>query len=114
MGNRVKAVLRLHKVKVDELKAIFFVRTFKGDSRLRERKKYGISKPKGRRVFIKFKDGESMMGFLEGEVPWNRGFFLSKPDEDLKGFFLLPVDSDSNNEKVFVFSSSILDVTVVQ
>jgi len=46
-------------------------------------------------------------------VPWERGFFLSKKDSDLKGFFLLPVDEDTNNIKVFVVASSVDDVTVV-
>lgn len=100
-------------VKIDELKAIFFVRSFEGDRERKEKKSYGISRHRGQRIFIKFKDDESMIGFLEGDVPWERGFFLSKHDKGKKGFFLLPVDLDSNNTKVFVVASSIKDVTVV-
>jgi hypothetical protein len=99
---------------IDELKAIFFVKSFEGDSEYAEKKTYGISKPKGNRVFIKFNDSESLVGFVEGEVPWEHGFFLSKREkEEEKGFFILPVDEDSNNIKVFVISSSVYDVTVV-
>ncbi len=100
-------------VNIDELKAIFFVKSFEGDKEHKEIKTYGISKPSGQRVFIKFKDDESMVGFLEGNVPWDRGFFLSSKDKGIKGFFLLPVDLDSNNKKVFVVKSSVRDVTVV-
>lgn len=106
-----------HTVALRDLKAIFFVKTFTGDPQKTEKKIYGISKPKGKRVFIKFKDNEHLVGFLEGDamldLPWDRGFYLSKDDKGLKGFFLLPVDLDSNNIKVFVVASSIGDVTVV-
>lgn len=102
-----------HRVDIHHLKAIFIVRSFTGDSGHREKKSYGIAKPKGRKIFIKFKDGEDIVGFLEGNFPWKKGFFLSKSEDALKGFFILPVDGDSNNEKVFVVSSSVLAVTVV-
>jgi hypothetical protein len=103
----------VHVVNIDELKAIFFVRFFIGDQNYQEKKVYGIRRPRGKRVFIKFTDGESLVGFLEGDVPWEHGFFLSRMDENLKGFFLIPVDQESNNEKVFVIASSVKDVTVV-
>ena len=103
----------LHPVKIEDVKAVFFVKSFEGDQEYKERKSYGIAKIKGQRVFVKFRDGEGLVGFLEGDVPWQRGFFLSKQDSDLKGFFLLPVDEDTNNIKVFVVSSSVDAVTVV-
>lgn len=100
-------------VRVDDLKAVFFVRTFEGDNSYREKKTYGTNRPKGNRVFIKFKDGESLIGFLEGEVPWKRGFFLSNKEMPRQGFFLLPVDGGANNVKVFVVASAVNDVTVM-
>lgn len=103
----------LHPVKIRDVKAVFFVKSFEGDNEYKERKSYGITKIKGKRVFVKFRDGEGLVGFLEGGVPWQRGFFLSKQESDLKGFFLLPVDEDTNNIKVFVVSSSVDAVTVV-
>jgi hypothetical protein len=65
-------------------------------------------------VFIKFKDRESLIGFIDGEVPWQKGFTLTKPDgtEDT-GFFLTPSDNDSNNIKVFVVCSAIEKVTIM-
>ena len=103
----------MHPVKIGDVKAVFFVRSFEGDHEHKERKSYGIAKVKGQRVFVKFRDGEGLVGFLEGDVPWEKGFFLSKPDSGRKGFFLLPVDEDTNNIKVFVVSSSVDAVTVV-
>ena len=104
---------KAHLVRIEDVKAVFFVRSFEGDNAYKEKKSYGVSKPKGRKVYIKFKDGESMVGFLDGEVPWDKGFFLSKQDHEKKGFFLLPVDEDANNIKVFVVVSSVDYVTVV-
>jgi hypothetical protein len=100
-------------LRVDDMKAVFFVKSFEGDFDYREKKSYGIRKPTGNRVFVKFKDGERLVGFLDGKVPWEKGFFLSRKENDGKGFFLLPVDEDTNNIKVFVISSSVDDVTVV-
>ncbi len=101
-------------MKNDVLKAIFFVRTFEGNSQYSEKKSYGIRKPRGHRTFIKFIDGEDMVGFLEGELPWDKGFFLNRQTvHDLKGFFLLPADDGSNNIKVFIFVHAVKDVTVV-
>jgi hypothetical protein len=105
---------RIWPVPMEEMKAIFFVRSFEGDRTYREKKAYGVSKSKGQKVFVKFRDGESLLGFLEGDLPWEKGFFLSRQDRGLKGFFLLPVDEDANNIKVFVVSSSVVDVTVVR
>lgn len=102
-----------HRIPINELKAIFFVKTFEGDSEHRERKTYGIRESIGRKVYIRFADGESLMGFIEGEIPWEKGFFLSKPSEKAKGFFLIPVDSESNNIKVFVVGSAIKDLTIM-
>ena len=96
---------------VDELKAIFFVRTFEGDKTRSEKKSFENEIPPGKRVFVKFKDGESMVGYVEGEVPWEKGFFL-EPAKG-KGFFLIPVDDASNNTKVFVFAQSVWEVTVM-
>jgi len=97
------------KIKLKQLKAIFFVRKFEGNKDHREKKSFTGAKRAGKRLFVKFKDGEQMTGYLEGDTPWDKGFFL-----DLKkssGFFLIPVDQDSNNIKVFVITSALQDVT---
>jgi len=102
-------------ISVDDLKAIFFVRSFEGKRNYNEKKIYGISEKKGYRVFVRFKDAESIVGFLSGDVPWDRkkGYYLSKIESDQKGFYILPVDRGSNNIKIFVFLSAIEDVSVM-
>jgi len=102
-----------HEIPLTELKAIFFVKTFEGDSSYRDKKLYGIRKNIGRKVYIRFNDGESMIGFIEGEIPWEKGFHLSKRSSKLKGFFLIPTDVDSNNNKVFVVRSAVKDITLM-
>ncbi len=99
------------RIGLPELKAIFFVRTFEGNRGHSEKKNFSDPVALGKRVFVKFKDGESMTGYIEGGVPWEKGFFL-EPKKGL-GFFLIPVDSESNNSKVFVVASSVWDVTVM-
>ncbi len=103
------------QVPVDTLKAIFFVRSFEGKRTYSEKKVYGISAKKGDRAFVKFKDAEPLVGFLTGDVPWDRkkGFFLSKIETDLKGFYIVPVDRGSNNLKIFVMLSAVEDVSIM-
>lgn len=104
---------RVHTLRTAEMKALFFVKSFEGDIDYNDKKSYGIRKPTGNRVFVKFKDGERLVGFVEGNLPWEKGFFLSNRATGAKGFFLLPADEDTNNIRVFVVSSSVDDVTVV-
>jgi len=100
-------------VPITELKAIFFVKNFGGTSKHVERKAFGIRKNPGKKVFIKFSDNETLVGFIEGEVPWDKGFSLAKLGKKVKGFFLTPVDEDSNNNKVFVVAGAIQDITII-
>ncbi|HWR59309.1 MAG TPA: hypothetical protein VN328_10510 [Thermodesulfovibrionales bacterium] len=101
----------IQKIRIDELKAIFFVRTFEGNRGRSERKAFVWQTPPGKRVFVKFNDGEYMTGYVEGEFPWEKGFFL-EPKKG-KGFFLVPVDNESNNMKVFVVAESVREVTAM-
>ncbi|MDA8078705.1 MAG: hypothetical protein M0Z79_07160 [Nitrospiraceae bacterium] len=103
----------IHTIRIDDLKAVFFVKSFEGNHAYKDKKIYGISHNRGHRVFIKFKDGESLVGFLDGSVPWEKGFFLSKRDNATKGFFLYPADSNVNNIRIFVVAASVSDVTIV-
>ena len=98
------------RVRVDELKAIFFVKSFEGDKGRSDKKAFVRPSP-GKRVFVKFKDGEYMTGYVEGDIPWKKGFFLESGKG--KGFFLIPADEEGNNLKVFVVASSVWDVTVL-
>lgn len=99
------------KVRLKELKAIFFVRRFEGDRTYQEKKTFAGTPPNSKRVFVKFRDGENMMGFIEGELPWERGFFLESMKE--KGFYIVPVDEGSNNVKVLIITSAVQDVAMI-
>jgi hypothetical protein len=103
--------LRSQKILVNDLKAIFFVRSFEGNRGHSEKKTFVWPSTTGKRVFVKFKDGEYMTGHTDGDVPWDKGFFLEPPKA--KGFFLIPVDDSSNNLKVFVVANAVWDVTLL-
>lgn len=84
------------ELRVSELKAVFFVKDFAGNSKYVERKRYeGEDKSSGRKVEVVFEDGELMQGSVLGYNPKQAGFFL------------FPVDPDSNNERVFVVNASV-------
>ena len=87
------------EVLVKELKAVFFVQDFAGNSLYHERKKYlEGEKPSGRKVEVTFMDGEVLVGTTLGYDP-------NRP-----GFFLFPADPKSNNIRVFAVSTSVKKV----
>jgi len=87
------------EVLVKELKAVFFVQDFAGNSLYYERKKYlEGEKPSGRKVEVTFMDGEVLVGTTLGYDP-------SRP-----GFFLFPADPKSNNIRVFAVSTAVKKV----
>ncbi len=100
-------------IPIDELKALFFVHSLEGDRTYRERKVFGIRKNVGHKIYIRFFDGESMLGFVKGDVPWEKGFYRSGPENGSRGFFMEPVDGESNNIKIFVIASAIRDISVI-
>lgn len=87
------------EILVKELKAIFFVRDFAGNPDHSERNAYlEGEKSQGRRVEVVFADGEVLAGSTLGYDP------------DRTGFFLFPVDSTSNNMRVFAVTSAVKNV----
>ena len=84
-------------VRLDDLKAVFFVRDFDGDADYTEWKQF-VEPRLGLKVALKFTDGEVMVG-------------ARLPLDTTNGFFLFPADHGSNNEKVFVVSAA---VTIVE
>src|SRR3989337_763756 len=71
-------------IPVEDLKAGFFVKTFEGFREDRAKKIYGIRDNIGRKVYLKFYDGESLVGFLEEKVTPEKIFNLTKPDPNTK------------------------------
>jgi hypothetical protein len=84
------------EVSMKDLKAIFMVRDFIGDSLYKERKKYiEGEKPSGKKVEVTFIDGEVLVGSTLGYDPKRQGFFI------------FPADPKSNNIRVYVVSSVV-------
>jgi hypothetical protein len=97
------------EVKVSDLKAIYYVRTLSGNKQYKKKRYFGSIETKGKRIMVRFKDGEILCGFIEGDLPWKDGFLtLSNPG--LKGFFIYPADPEGNNTKVFVVTTAVEDV----
>jgi hypothetical protein len=82
-------------VPIGALKAVFFVKSFKGNKYYVKRNDFDGAKGQGRKVLVTFKDGEILAGFTMGYSP-------GKP-----GFFLIPADPRSNNERVYVVNAAV-------
>ncbi len=91
-------------IRLDEIKALFFVKTFDG-SRTYSEVKFFTAHPDvpGLWVRLKFKDNEVTEG-----VVFNSLHFLVNT-----GFFLKPPDPGSNNELVYVHKRSLLDFKIL-
>jgi hypothetical protein len=87
------------EVFMKDLKAVFMVKDFSGDSRYEDLKRFDCKNPQaGKKVEIAFHDGEVIIG---STLAYDR----SRP-----GFFMFPADAHSNNIRVFVVSSAVKDV----
>jgi hypothetical protein len=95
------ANLKTVEVDLAELKAAFFVKDFEGNKAYDE--EYGdIVAGAGRKVQITFADGEVIIGYALSYSP------------DRHGFFLVPADKKSNNERIFVVAASTRKVEFLQ
>ncbi len=92
---------KVYNINASDLKAVFFVKTFEGNRAYIEKKRFeevDTTHLKGRKIKIEFLDGEIMRGISPG---YSRG---------RKGFFIIPVDPQANNEKIYVISSSLRQI----
>ncbi|MFQ5694507.1 MAG: hypothetical protein ACE5HB_00805 [Terriglobia bacterium] len=86
------------------LKALFFVRTFHGNSTYQEIKFFDAHPAiEGLWVRITFYDDERSEGVVRNSLD-----LLTNP-----GFFLKPPDPDSNNEIVYVLKSALIEFQVL-
>jgi hypothetical protein len=86
-------------VKVADLKAVFFVKNLTGDAAYNEGKAFASdARAAGRKVLVEFKDGETIVGTTQGYQP------------DRPGFFVVPVDPKSNNDRCFVVMAAVKNV----
>lgn len=94
---------RVHEVHCSDLKAVFFVKTLEGNREYTERKTFhGIDSGalRGLKVKVEFPDGEVIRGTSFG---YSRG---------RKGFFVVPVDPASNNERIYVVTNRLRDIRI--
>jgi hypothetical protein len=90
---------RAVEVSMGDLKAVFVVRDFLGNSQYNEQKKFNeADRPSGKKVEVAFADGEVMVGSTLGY------------DRNRPGFFIVPADPKSNNIRIFAVSSAIRNV----
>ena len=90
------------EVRFAELKAVFFVRDFTGNSAYQETKAFAPGqRSAGRRIRVEFADGEVLVGTT-------MGYQANRP-----GFFLVPADAKSNNERCYVVSTAVRKVEFV-
>lgn len=94
--------IQIVEVRIRDLKAIFFVKDLKGNPAYNEGKSFTDDRePQGRNVRVVFNDGEVLVGTTIGYQP------------DRIGFFLVPVDPKSNNDRCFVVLAAVESVTFV-
>ena len=89
-------------VPVREPKSVFFVKDYTGNSAYQEKKEFEPTRPvPGRKIKVVFKDSEVILGTTQGYQP------------DRPGFFIIPADPQSNNDRCFVLSAATQKVSFV-
>ena len=85
------------EISLKDLKAVFFVKDFRGNKLYKESRKFDDAKP-GRKIEVTFFDGEKITGTTQAYNPNN------------KGFFMFPADPKSNSLRIFVVNWNVRDV----
>ncbi|MBS1237095.1 MAG: hypothetical protein H6R37_339 [Deltaproteobacteria bacterium] len=96
----------LTEVRVADLKALFFVKSFEGKKDHRKHDHPAVveklSKTTGMKLKIVFADGEQMLALAQGYDPSRTGFFIFSPDPE------------SNLERAYVLKQATKEVTRVK
>src|SRR5918993_2263782 len=77
------------QVRLAELKAVFFVKDLIGNAQHHESKEFTKAVP-GKHLQVTFADGEVLVGATQAYQP------------DRPGFFMVPADPQSNNDRIYV------------
>ena len=89
------------RVRCRDLKALFFVREFAGNATRRDLRGF-LASPgetaQGKKIAVRFKDGELLCGYSLSYMP------------DREGFFMFPSDSGSNNLRIYVIVAATVEV----
>ena len=84
-------------VEVSHAKAIFFVKDFAGDKSRQDAYDLAMAGA-GRKMRVQFLDNEVIVGHTLGYSP------------DRQGFFMVPADPGSNNERIFVVKAATKNI----
>lgn len=80
------------EISIEDLKAVFFVKDFEGNKNHKDKYNDKIASG-GRKIMVRFVDGETVVGYT---LAYSLG---------PQGFFMVPADLQSNNERIFVVKS---------
>ncbi len=89
------------EVRCKSLKGLFFVKEFAGDAKRRDLRGF-LAAPgetaRGKKIAVRFKDGELLCGYSLSYLPGREGFFM------------FPSDSGSNNLRVYVVAAATVEI----
>ena len=84
------------RVSCEDMKALFYVRDYLGNSDFKAKHGFSDTKQEGRQAVLTFKDGEKIWGTIPpGE------------DSGSSGFHFIPSDEEDNNVRIYVVTSSL-------
>jgi hypothetical protein len=90
------------EIQVKELKGVFFVKSLQGNPAHVKLNAFEPGNPTpGTRLRVVFRDGEVLQGHAQGYHPGRSGFFL------------LPADKRSNNERCYVVTAATREVSII-
>ena len=93
------------EVKLSSLRAVFFVKSHKGNKdykKVRTFKDQPKVTPSQRKIIVTCKDGEKIYGTTLGYNP------------NKKGFFIFPIDPKDNNERIFISQVVVESVELLE
>lgn len=89
------------EIRCKQLKALFFVKSFEGDRHRKDIRGF-VTAPaetaQGKKIAVRFKDGELLCGYSLSYTP------------DREGFFVFPADAGSNNLRAYVVTGAATEV----
>jgi hypothetical protein len=90
------------QVSLEDLKALFFVRSFEGNAQHSESRDLYQTRPPGtRKIRLEFDDGELLVGYTTAR------------DTRRFGLFVTPLDPLSNNRRVFAVTSFVARIELL-
>jgi hypothetical protein len=84
-----------------QLKALFFVASLEGDASRQDIRGFvhgPVETQQGKKIAVRFRDGEFICGYT---LTWS-------PDRE--GFFMFPADVHGNNQRIYVITNSTVEV----